>query len=122
MRNPDAKHLDFTELQGIIHSNPKWLPSNIDMLAERKGKFLLCEWKRECEDFGGGQKILLKSLSAHPDFTVLIVQGDTDNGMNVTKFWLLEDGKLKTKGKSTSDFKLFVSGWYQEVENKAKSF
>lgn len=122
MRNPDAKHLDFTELQGIIPSNPKWLPSNIDMMAERKGKFLLCEWKREGEDFGGGQKILLKSLSAHPDFTVLIVQGDTDNGMNVTEFWLLEGGKLKIKGKSTSDFKLFIRDWYQEVEDKSKSF
>lgn len=122
MRNPNAKHLNFSELIGVIPNNPSWLPSNIDMMAERKGKFLLCEWKRDGEDFGGGQKILLKALSAHPDFTVLIVQGDTDNGMTVEGFWELEGSRLKYKGINTEQLKKFIKNWYDEVEAKEKAF
>lgn len=122
MRNPDAKHLDFTDLQGVIPDNPKWLPSNIDMLMERKGKFLLCEWKREGEEFGGGQKLLLKALAAHPDFTVLIVQGNTDNGMEVQKFWEVCFDLLRFRGGSTAELKLFIKNWYEEVEDKDKPF
>ena len=122
MRNPDAKHLNFADLQGVIPDNPKWLPSNIDMLMERKGKFLLCEWKREGEEFGGGQKLLLKALAAHPDFTVLIVQGNTDNGMEVQKFWEVCFDLLRFRGGSTAELKLFIKNWYEEVEDKDKSF
>lgn len=122
MRNPDAKHLNFADLQGVIPDNPKWLPSNIDMLMERKGKFLLCEWKREGEEFGGGQKLLLKALAAHPDFTVLIVQGNTDNGMEVQKFWEVCFNQLRFRGGSTAELKLFIRRWYEEVEDKDKSF
>lgn len=122
MRNPDAKHLNFADLQGVIPDNPKWLPSNIDMLMERKGKFLLCEWKREGEEFGGGQKLLLKALAAHPDFTVLIVQGNTDNGMEVQKFWEVCFDLLRFRGGSTAELKLFIKNWYEEVDDKDKSF
>jgi hypothetical protein len=122
MRNPDAKHLNFADLQGVIPDNPKWLPSNIDMLMERKGKFLLCEWKREGEEFGGGQKRLLKALASHPDFTVLIVQGNTDNGMEVQKFWEVCFDLLRFRGGSTAELKLFIKNWYEEVEDKDKSF
>jgi hypothetical protein len=122
MRNPNAKHLDFSDLQGVIPDNPKWLPSNIDMLMERKGKFLLCEWKRENEEFGGGQKRLLKALAAHPDFTVLVVQGNTDNGMEVQQFWEVCFDLLRFRGGSTAELKLFIKNWYEEVEDKDKSF
>jgi hypothetical protein len=122
MRNPNALHLNFADLQGVIPDNPKWLPSNIDMLMERKGKFLLCEWKREGEEFGGGQKLLLKALAAHPDFTVLIVQGNTDNGMEVQKFWEVCFNQLRFRGGSTAELKLFIRRWYEEVEDKDKSF
>ena len=114
MRNPDAKHLNFADLQGVIVSNPKWLPSNIDMLAERNGKFLLCEWKRPNEEFGGGQKILLKALSKAQHFTVLIVQGHTDNGMVIDVFWqLMPWGKLYQRGNSLLEFKSFINDWYE---------
>jgi hypothetical protein len=118
MRNPNAKHLDFTELQGVIPDNPKWLPSNIDMLMERKGKFLLCEWKQEGEEFGGGQKLLLKALANHPDFTVLIVQGNTDNGMEVQKFWEVCFNQLRFRGGSTAELKLFIKRWYESVNEE----
>ena len=118
MRNPYAHHLDFSELQGIIKDNPKWLPSNIDMLMERRGKFLLCEWKRDGENIGGGQKLLLKALAAHPDFTVLIVQGDTDQGMIVQKFYEVQLRQLKFLGQSSSELKEYIKNWYETIETE----
>lgn len=115
MRNPDAKHLNFAGLYGVIPDNPKWLPSNIDMLAERNGKFLLAEWKRENEEFGGGQKLLLKALSKQPDFTVIIVQGNTDNEMVVDKFWQLQFDQLRHRGSSVLELRLFIKQWYESV-------
>ena len=47
MRNPDAKHIDFGELVGVIPSNPRFLPSNLDMVLERRGSFLVGEWKSQ---------------------------------------------------------------------------
>jgi len=114
MRNPFAKHLDFTDLQGVIEKNPKWLPSNIDMMAERNGKFLICEWKRPNEEFGGGQKILLQALANAQNFTVLIVQGNTDNGMIVENFWqLMPWKKLYLRGSGLFSFKSFIQDWYE---------
>ena len=47
MRNAHATHVDFGFLRGVISSNPNFMPSNIDMVLERKGNFLFGEWKRE---------------------------------------------------------------------------
>jgi hypothetical protein len=117
MRNPDAKHLNFAGLSGIIPDNPKWLPSNIDMLMERKGQFLLCEWKRPNEEFGGGQKLLLKALAKQPNFTVLIVQGHTDEEMVVDKFWQVEFDLLRHRGDSLLELRLFIKRWYEQTES-----
>lgn len=122
MRNPNATHVDFRDFLGLIPTNPNFCPSNVDMILERKGKFLLCEWKREGEEFGGGQKRLLKALASHQDFTVLIVQGNTDNGMEVQKFWEVCFDLLRFRGGSTAELKLFIKNWYEEVEDKDKSF
>ena len=116
MRNPDAKHLDFTELVGIIPDNKLWLASNLDMVFERKGKFLVCEWKRENEKISGGQKLLLKQLTKKKDFTVLIVVGNTDNGMVVEKFYkIISDDKMREIGTSLDDFKKFIISWYNNA-------
>ena len=122
MRNPNATHVDFRDLLGLIPTNPNFCPSNVDMILERKGKFLVGEWKRENEQISGGQKRLLKALAAHPDFTVLIVQGNTDNGMEVQKFWEVCFDLLRFRGGSTAELKLFIKNWYEEVEDKDKSF
>ena len=49
MRNAYASHTDFGFLRGVILENPKAMPSNIDMVFERRGNFLIGEWKRENE-------------------------------------------------------------------------
>ena len=62
MRNPEAKHLDFGELRGIIPENPRFLPSNLDMILERHQQFFIGEWKRPNEPISKGQFILLSKL------------------------------------------------------------
>ena len=83
MRNPDAKHKDFGALIGLIPSNPRVLPCDIDMVYERNQCFLFGEWKRAGENLSGGQRIMLKNLAKQPRTIVIIVVGDTDNGMVV---------------------------------------
>lgn len=116
MRNPNAVHIDFKDLNGLMG---KIVPSNIDMVMERNGYFLVGEWKRENEQISIGQNILLKQLAKMTDrFTVLIIQGDTDDGvMKVSKFWLMgADGVQVPIGTSTEIFKEFLVHWKNGVE------
>lgn len=111
MRNPFAPHINFLEFQGLIESNPKFLPSNLDMIMERNGKFLVAEWKRELEVMPWGQELLLRKMVS-PDYTVLIVIGD--NGTNVSGFSKLkEDGKRVELGKTMDELKDYIKGWYK---------
>lgn len=119
MRNPLATHTDFRDFKGLIKTNPKLTPSNLDMVLERKGKFLVGEWKRENEQISQGQKILLKSLALQKDFCVLIIYGHTDEEQTVIhKFYFLSPkGTLKLCGKSLDDLKDFVTRWYNYADN-----
>ena len=110
MRDKYAPHIDFEELSGLLG---KVLPSNVDMVLERKGHFLFGEWKRDGEKISKGQEILLKALSGLPKTTVLVVSGDTDNGMRVERFWrILPDGNYVEFGRSLIDFKDYIVEWY----------
>jgi len=96
MRNPDARHLDFQDLAGLIPEHPKFLPSNLDMVYERKGHFLVCEWKRPHENFGGGQWILLQALARTPK----------------------PDGSLEHKGATMVEFEQLILKWFYHVERQ----
>ena len=121
MRNPDAKHTDFTDLIGVIPSNLKLLPSNLDMVIERFGNFLVGEWKRPNEKISMGQEILLKRLATKEDFTVLLIEGDTDDGMVVNKIEAInKDGTFNQIGTSTETLKKFIRFWYEHSEKKAR--
>lgn len=113
MRNPDAKHLDFTELAGLFPDNPRFLPSNIDLIAERNGCFFISEWKRPEEDMSGGQRLLLRRLASLPKTIVLLVEGDTDNGMNVSEvLWIPPKGPMVVLGTDADAFKQAYKDWY----------
>jgi len=113
MRNPLAVHIDFKDINGLLE---KRLPSNIDMIMERHGYFLIGEWKRENEKISLGQQILLKQLAKVDKFTVLIIVGDTDNGMNIIKLWqLCRDETWCLVGNSTQDFKNYLVQWDNSV-------
>jgi hypothetical protein len=114
MRNPEARHTDYEDLLGLIPSNSKFLPSNVDGIAERNGKFLIMEWKRPNERISKGQELLLKALAKLPNFVVIIIIGNTDNGMNVEKFYYLQPiGKNVLIGTSTQEFKDYYTFWYE---------
>lgn len=113
VRNPLAVHVDFTELEGLMG---KRLPSNIDMVLEHHGKFLIGEWKRENEKISLGQQILLKQFAKLERFTVLIIVGDTDNGMKVSKVWQLRyDESWSLVGSSTADLKEYLVQWDKDA-------
>lgn len=117
MRNPDAKHIDFGFLKGCIPSNPKLLPSNIDMILERKGHFLFGEWKNEGEQFSEGQKILLRSLAKLENSEVIIITGNTEGAVEIKLIQQLnEDSKLIKIGESVQDLIDHINKWYGWVE------
>ena len=115
MRNRDAPHIDFTELMGLLG---KVVPSNLDMVYERKGSFLIGEWKRDGESVSKGQEILLKVLSRVPGFTVLIINGYTENGnMYVSKFWrVLPHDKCVFSGEGLDALKDYITEWYMVAD------
>ena len=115
MRNPNAPHIDFTELTGLLG---KVVPSNLDMVYERKGSFLVAEWKRDGEKIPTGQEILLKALSRVPGMTVLVINGYTENGqMTVNRFWrVVPNGECVLSGAGLSALKDYITEWYMMAD------
>ena len=115
MRNSHATHVDFGFLRGIIRDNPHFMPSNIDMVLERKGMFLFGEWKREDEEIKTGQKILLKELAwIH---RVLLITGYVDTQPHISLIQqVLPNGNLKVMGKSVADLIKYIQDWYRDCE------
>lgn len=109
MRNKYAAHIDFTDLACALKAR---LPCNLDMVLERKGHFIIGEWKRRNEKMGLGQQILLRHLAMVNKFTVLIIRGDTDGGMVIDKIWqLLPDGTFKVIGNSKVCLETYLLNW-----------
>src|SRR5216683_3186559 len=53
--------------------------SDLDFIQERKGKFIVIEFKKAGEqklDVDDGRRILLEALAREPDFTVIIYTHD----------------------------------------------
>lgn len=110
----NPSHIDYGDFAGLIKTNPNFVPSNIDGIAERNGRFLVFEWKRPNESISMGQKMLLQALAASPEFTVIIINGDTDDKTTVNSFWLInEDGKPIKRGTGLESLKTFYQKWYK---------
>jgi len=94
------------------------------MILERKGFFLVGEWKREAEEISKGQMILLTKLASLPNFKVLVITGHSDNEQTeVTAINKLEyNGTLIPIGKSVDDLKSLVSAWLNYVERKSNEY
>jgi hypothetical protein len=117
MRNKYATHVDFTFLMDIAG---KKLPSNIDMVLERNGYFLIGEWKRENELLSQGQLIMLKRLAQAPRFSVFIITGHTDDELPVVSMvqQLMPDGGMEKWGESVHDFRRIVKEWLEFAEEQ----
>ena len=119
MRNEFASHTDFGFLRGLFDEKPNILPSNVDMIYGINGQFLLAEWKRENEEILLGQRILLKSIAQQPNFTVLIINGYSDNtGTHVDSFYQVASDKLIYIDKSTDRLKEYIKTWFALVFKK----
>ncbi len=115
MRNANASHVDFGFMRGMIETNPAFMPSNIDMVLERKGKFVFGEWKREDEDMKQGQKILLTQLARH--HKVLLITGYVDTNPHITLIQKVNpNGMLTIIGQGHEELISYLRGWYEEVE------
>lgn len=113
MRNPDAKHIDYGFMKGAIPDNPNFMPSNIDGIIERNGSFMVLEWKRPKEKISKGQERLLKAL-AQNGIAVVIICGDTDNGLNFDHCWILNaKGECEVKYTTYKDFLEYYKFWYE---------
>ena len=113
MRNEFATHTDYGDFKGLIESNPLFIPSNVDGIAERNGHFLIMEWKRDAEKVSEGQKRLLQALASNPRFMVVIIYGNTDDGTVIDSYWLLTpEGKPVKVGIGFESFKEFYKDWY----------
>lgn len=117
MRNIYATHTDYGDFFGLIPDNPHFVPSNVDGICERKGKFLVMEWKRPNEQVSKGQEYLIKALAKQPNFIVIIIYGDTDDETTVHKFFLVnQDGTCIKAGTSFEELKIFYKQWYEMAD------
>jgi len=118
MRSASAAHVDFGDFEGMIESNPKLLPSDLDMIIERKGKFFVGEWKRQGENLSQGQEILLKTLAKQQQFTVCVIIGNTDTKTVINSVLCIsKSGEYRKIGASLDDLKVFINQWYEWANN-----
>lgn len=133
LRNTMAQLVDYRDLEGIIDTNKSFACSDLDMIYERKGKFLVGEWKKKGEEISGGQLILLKALANTPDFFVLLITGYSENTKLVVQKiqFLNKKGEFETKyeyddlfGDKLEDgvnmLKEMIKTWYKWADNVQK--
>ena len=117
MRNIFATHTDYCDFKGLIAENPNFVPSNVDGICERKGQFLVMEWKRTNEEISKGQEYLIKALAKLPNFIVLIIYGDTDDETTIHKYYLVnQDGSCTLAGSNFAMLKEFYKNWYEMAD------
>jgi hypothetical protein len=121
MKSLLASHVDYGDFVGIILNKPTFTPSDLDGIAERNGKFFVMEWKRPKEKVSVGQRIMLQALAGKADFIVVIVIGDTDNGMNIQEFFLVQPhGSCIKIGTSKQEFIAYYKQWYEWADGNQK--
>lgn len=118
LRNTMVQLVDYRDLNGIIESNPLFACSDIDMIYERNGHFLVAEWKKPNEDVSGGQDILLKALAKSPKFNVIKVCGYSEGtALTVYDFyWLRPNGVWAYVGQGKERLIKFIQNWYAKVD------
>ena len=117
MRNKNAPHIDYGAFLGLLSDNPKVTPCNIDGIVERKGKFLVLEWKREDEGTSEGLRRTLQALASVHNFQVWLVEGDTDNGLRIGRFYSIPPfGKPRLLGENVDEFIHVYKMWYEYAD------
>jgi hypothetical protein len=122
LRNTMVQLVDYRDLEGIVKDNELFACSDIDMIYERKGKFLVAEWKKPNEQLSEGQSILLKALAKNDEFTVIKVCGYSENKkLIVYDFnWLRPNGTWAFAGQGKQRLIEFIQNWYAKADNVQK--
>ena len=119
MKNRDAPHIDYGAFLGLLPNNPKITPCNIDGIIERRGKFLVLEWKRQNEAMSEGLRRTLQALAGTPGFQVWVVRGDTDDGLNIGSFWFVPpSGNPMKLGEGVDEFITAYRLWYEYADGQ----
>lgn len=107
---------DYDFLEGCF-GNTKIMPTDVDGIVERRGKFLLIEFKPEKKPISTGQLITLKRLARLPMFTVIVVWHEPcahhDPAIH-TNMQILPSGKKEPV--TSNDVRGFVSEWYAAAD------
>lgn len=86
-------------------------PTDIDLVFERRGRFLVLEGKRMGATFGVGQRLFYDRMSALPQFTVIHFYGDPPEDVRAFGFW----GQKAQPG-TTAELQALVARWFAWVE------
>jgi len=79
------------------------------------------EWKRPNESISRGQEILLENLAKKPKFLVVLIEGNTDDGMEVSKVQLFNPHKGWIEwGDNKESLKDLITQWYARAERNTK--
>lgn len=117
MRNGAAPHIDFADLEGVIPDKPKVMPSNVDFIFERRGRFLFGEFKRPDEKLSVGQEILLQALSRKPGFSVFIATGwNEGTSLVIEQLTVIRNGVWTVEPCDLEQFKQRIRDWFAAAE------
>ena len=118
MNNPNARNIDFGFLKGLVGQAPTTIPSDIDMVFERKGSFLFGEWKYFGEGINQGQEIMLRKLADKPGVNVLKVnyRRGEDGLPIVLEFFRIKHNRFIRIGKGKEQFSKYVTKWWALAE------
>jgi len=123
VKNPKAM-VDFGCLKGLISSNPKFMVSDIDGVAERNGRFLALEIKTPNDTLSEGCSRMLKSLSSIPQFMCVLanVTGNRSSTGGIlfeptSIHRITKDGLSVVEDCNLEQFEEKYIKWYNRVNN-----
>lgn len=86
---------------------------DVDGLIERRGSFLVVEWKEPDAPLTTGQLITFKHLSTVPTITVLVVEGDNSRMTVNSVSQVTESGLSDKRPIDLAGLKLLFTQWYE---------
>lgn len=107
---------DFAVFTGCF-GDTRIMPTDVDGIVERRGRFLLMEFKTLGKLVSTGQMITLKRLARLPMFTVVVIWHESaaiHDTKVFTEMQILPSGKKELV--TTNDVRAFVSEWYAAAD------
>lgn len=93
---------------------------DVDGIVERRGHFLLLEWKPGAGAVGTGQQILHNALLQIPQFTIVVAHGNPDT-MQVHSF-VLRKGTYREEAQGDLDaLKARIRAWFAFAEQQSRA-